>query len=366
MIQTENAHAHAMSAMDCEFRRLETSREGSRKKLALVGALLLAVLACTGVAAYIWRGEASADNEHEPRSPLTSENTSPRGGSAELADESSRVLYITFHGGSGGGVNQILRFGMDGTLLGHVLKGADPDELRSMALVGNQLFVTNSNKDESKVLIFGPCTSSGDREYVSTFASSKTDPNLVHPYGLASGFFGSATSLFVTNQDTNTLTKYKDASAASTSEPFYKVGNGEGVRGVAFDTLTNTVYIADSEGNRVIAVNAFNSETRWILEIASPIGLHMNQLTRELFISSKASKQPMVRSYNVLTRSWGLNYTHHSITHPAGILVNDGLLYVLCQDKRSLATFDAKSGAYGGTLIDNFDDAPEQLLLSPC
>ena len=72
-----------------------------------------------------------------------------------------------------------------------------------------------------------------------------------------------------------------------------------------------------------------------------------------------------VRTYNVLLKTWGVNYTHHTMTHPAGITKHDDVLYVLCQDQRALISFDAQ-GQYIADVVAEFKDDPEQMIMSPC
>ena len=73
-----------------------------------------------------------------------------------------------------------------------------------------------------------------------------------------------------------------------------------------------------------------------------------------------------VRSYNIVTKKWVAKFKHARMTHPAGIIKVGTTLYVLCQDDRSLRTFNSATGDFIATLIANFKDDPEQIALSPC
>ena len=53
-----------------------------------------------------------------------------------------------------------------------------------------------------------------------------------------------------------------------------------------------------------------------------------------LFPALPTPLSSQVRTYNVLLKTWGNNYTHHKMTHPAGLTKHDDVLYVLCQDQR--------------------------------
>ena len=114
-------------------------------------------------------------------------------------------------------------------------------------------------------------------------------------YGVA---FGAAGQLFVSNQDTNAVTTASYSAAvggsAKNSSPFFKLGKGNGVRGLAADARTNLLFVADSDNDKVHALDAASGKTKFKIDISSPIGLFLDASSRELFIGSHDKHDPMV------------------------------------------------------------------------
>jgi len=109
--------------------------------------------------------------------------------------------------------------------------------------------------------------------------------------------------------------------------------------------------------------------------IVKPIGLYLDTDHQLLYVGSNDKTAGIVMSFDVspgvvaggkpapvkqkfVQTKW--------LSHPAGMLVHNGILYVLSQDTNTLLTFDANSGAFLRVLVAQFDDKVEQILLSPC
>ena len=54
-----------------------------------------------------------------------------------------------------------------------------------------------------------------------------------------------------------------------------------------------------------------------------------------------------------------------SLSHPAGMLVSGGLLYVLDQSSKQLLSFDLETAKYKGAAIKTLPDVPEDVALVP-
>ena len=114
-----------------------------------------------------------------------------------------------------------------------------------------------------------------------------------------------------------------------------------------------------------------------------PIGIAVDG--NDLFVGSIRSKDPAIYRLTpkpddqLLRRSNGaggeedeaappydvaLKITHKKLVHPAGMLLHQGILYVLEQAHRALFTFEAGTGNFLTTLIDDLPDRPEALLFS--
>jgi len=286
-------------------------------------------------------------------------------------------FYVTFHGGSGHhDVNQVLKYSSSGDALGEVLSGHQVDnlnELRSMTLDGSSpnsaLLIANAKSSESRIVVFGPCDSDGKRSYIDDLVTTDQDDDLDHPYGVAIDGSG---NVWVSNQHSDRITRYHSmrnkakAGDAIKPNPFAMSGSGEGTRGIAYDKQHDLVYVADEANDIVRVFDASSRSALHQISVSNPIGLFIEETTAVLYVGSKDDDAPSVKAFDMSSRKLLQSYSHDSITHPAGIAARDGLLFVLCQDQRKLASFDVASGKYQHTLVRDFSDDPEGLLISPC
>ncbi len=75
-----------------------------------------------------------------------------------------------------------------------------------MLLFANHLYVVNSFRDDSRVVIFGPRNkTSGRHPFVSNFTrSSGNNSALSHPYGIARDRAG---NIYISSQNSGTVTR---------------------------------------------------------------------------------------------------------------------------------------------------------------
>jgi hypothetical protein len=119
------------------------------------------------------------------------------------------MLFVTFHGGSGG-VNNLGAYSDDGKEKSlRVLHGADHllSELRAVAFVAHDLlWVLSGAKKKSAILAFRG--SAARYEYVATVAEYSQLDSLWHPFD----FSLALPYVYVSNQDTNVVVRLKVAS----------------------------------------------------------------------------------------------------------------------------------------------------------
>jgi hypothetical protein len=158
------------------------------------------------------------------------------------------TLAVGFHGGATlPGINNVYTFaeGGAGRLVLGALNAPDPgmmpalSELRAFVPSddGAFLFVANGSKERNQVLRFTPGTS-GEPPWV--FHDVYAADGLSHPFDIVVGFGG---DLFVSNQDTNTVTRHSTPGGQATT---FADGFTE-VRGLAFDGTY--LYVADVGGD---------------------------------------------------------------------------------------------------------------------
>jgi hypothetical protein len=129
-------------------------------------------------------------------------------------------LLATFHGGTDPSLyNQVHQFSRDGCELNsEILKSHDRRELRCMVLLENgDLIVNNAYKGDSAIMMYDSCSASQpSRHMIGLVAGSLKDDDsddgvryLVHPYAAAVY----KAHVYVTNQDTCSITRYRVADA---------------------------------------------------------------------------------------------------------------------------------------------------------
>lgn len=276
-------------------------------------------------------------------------------------------MYVCMISRGSNGTNTVYSYGLDGTLASSSVLVGDSrqDEYRGLLLSGDQtLFAANANKDDSHISHYSNCDSQGQRTFINDFIPT-IDPTLQHPYGLACGVDGASKewTLYVTNQDDNTITTYNSKGKYIAS--IYDFGDYN-IRGLAYDSLTSILYIAVEGENTVYAYDTitqyFNKSMN--IDVSVPIGLYLDPISHILYIGSNDASTPAVYSWSLSSLAWVQKYAHSSLQHPAGMVVYDKIVYVLSQDTLSLLTFHESSGAFIGTLVDNMPDTPGQALLS--
>merc|ERR1711871_325941 len=205
----------------------------------------------------------------------------------------NKILYVTFHGdencrdangteykcgmndclGRDGqpltsGRDNVIAYKEDGTNLGPVLdldsRTGRLDQLRGVLEVDGKLVVLNSNKDASRVLLFGNVSRVADGSHRRAFEKNITasvEPNLNHPYGLAIDGTG---TIFVSNQNSGCVQRIMQCSAQQEFACHFdarcfvlqpsKVASTHkqdtGLRGVAIHKATGLLYVART-GNGV-------------------------------------------------------------------------------------------------------------------
>ncbi len=88
-------------------------------------------------------------------------------------------------------------------------------------------------------------------------------------YGLAASTSVTGSWLYVSNQDSNDVTRYakNDQNKPASAAPFFDAGKGNGVRGVAFDILNGLLFVADSDKDVVHAIDQSSGKEVWKLDV---------------------------------------------------------------------------------------------------
>jgi len=131
------------------------------------------------------------------------------------------MLLVTLHGGKPGvdpKLNNVHAYDKEGNKVSSSVLDNTPgvvlDELRSIRLLGNYLYVVNANKEQNSVLCY---QGSGVKyAFVGQFVSNQACPAIVHPFDLT---FDGVGNCYLSSQDTNVVTRFKVAAGGKSATP---------------------------------------------------------------------------------------------------------------------------------------------------
>lgn len=295
-------------------------------------------------------------------------------------------LYVTVHDE----IQNVLKYSRNGCLLSEsVLQSGPPlnknSELRSIIIhsynAQDALFVADSKNEISSVYIYGPCDSSGQRSYITTVLSN--DPDAVHPYGIG---FDADNNIYISYQHTDNVIRLKysnslniPVSTNSTYEffpyqpdlptgypngTFYQFGkpgvhksSEQGVRSVvgvySNKTLSTEIWIANEDINSITILSENDANIINTINITSPIGLYYSKEYHLVFAGSKDSTQGSLVAYDASTYKLMKTFAYKLLTHPAGMVTYNDILYVNEQDLNQILSFNITSENFISVIVEN-------------
>ncbi|MCE2885413.1 MAG: hypothetical protein LW806_11015 [Planctomycetaceae bacterium] len=271
------------------------------------------------------------------------------------------------------GQESVFGFGSDGRSAGGVLakvpdSAGELQDFRGMlGLADGSLLVIAAWKHNTEILRFGPPGDDARRPYIGVFTrNSDANPLLVHPYGMAVGPDG---SIYVSNQDSNTVTRYGAPGTADEGKPLGRDGQPEvgtttaglvvpshemskdgikEVRGIAF-LSDGTLLVADRGKGEVTRWDVARGKRLALLAskedgIETPIQLLIGADDRTLYISD--NKRNAVFTLDLAGGSPRVFLDEGAgIDAGSSLAILDGHLYVGSRKARAILRFGLADGA---------------------
>jgi len=268
-----------------------------------------------------------------------------------LPQNSSGLFLVTLHDKP----NNVLLFDSDFKPKGELIaSGQDLDELRGMAVYQDFVFVCNAHDSSSKIVRVPKCGGA---------AVDFITGNLAHPYDIAVDSHSAL--IYLDNQDTGNVNVY-NANTGAFLSVFANVSNP---RGVEVDQRGN-VFVASEDFNAVLAFSK-DGHLIWSLPMSSPIGLTtglLNDGTEVLLVGSNHdSTDSLIASFNLTdfhvsgtTPRLLQTYAHKKLLHPAGVLLQNDVVFGFDQTGQTLLSWKASSGKYIASVLD-VSGPPEQI-----
>jgi len=309
------------------------------------------------------------------------------------AKDDEVVFYVSMHGADGG--NTIVGLTAKGEVKGSVLRGAPAGEagdtlrdLRGMCLLGDgSMLVVNAWMQDTRIIKFGPPGADGIRNFDRVFIKGGTmNPALLHTYSVVVGPDG---SIYCSNQDSNTVTRYSGPGAQTPGEPlpappslknFGGLAPGtfiasnktspEGlvaVRGIAFGP-DGLLYVADRSASRVSAYDPRTGERRSVVAserdgLKRPIQLAFSLDGRYLYIGDNGENCIWRKDLDNGAFSQFVAPKTGGLDAPSAVVVTDSHLFVGNRKGKSVLRFKMPDGHLDPhPFVEKLPDDPEFLL----
>lgn len=291
---------------------------------------------------------------------------------------------MTLHGGN---ADTILQFDTAGNPLGTVL-GATPSSvgkvhgLRGMLrLADDTLLVIAAWNQNTQILHFGVPDANGTRPFLSVFAKQDANnPLMIHPYCIAQASDG---SIYASNQDSNTITRYAAPSSPNAGAPIDSAGNPSTgaqagmivpsnktdanglhqVRGIAFGP-DGLLYVADRGDGQVSRWNvSTGTRVDTLLKKKdadkTPIQLLFTPDGKSLLVSD--NKLNCVLQVTLADQSWKILVPASAGIDAASALAVDlNSLYVGSRKGKEILRFNLADGTpESAPFLQNLPDNPE-------
>lgn len=323
---------------------------------------------------------------------------------SSLSYAAQTAWYVTFSGESATPINNIYVLSKTtGAFISTLAPTATGfHELRNMVIgPDNKLYVTNANKDDSRVVVFSSLNPDGiTRHFLGNFVTPLNSAGLVHPYFIT---FNPLGDLYVSIQDTNVVLGFYGpnsslASRAKPLSPFLQTAFSGGtffagtfipafsakippvtsvpqnqggltgnvthsVRGIAF-APNHTLYVADEGNDRI---DEYNSDTGELINIISdshtikPDQLFFNLSDGLIYIACPGDNR--IEVYNPQTQTLS-TFIHDParLSAASGIAFGeDGNFYV--GDRAAMVIYQYDSaGNFIKIFAGPFTDAPEGIM----
>ncbi|MFO0827271.1 MAG: hypothetical protein U0572_03890 [Phycisphaerales bacterium] len=329
-------------------------------------------------------GDKSKDKKHDGSEQSGSSNASAP------ADPNAVAFYLSMHGSTGS--DSIVGVTSEGKVLGSVLTGIPADNalhlLRGMCLLPDRtVLVSNAYRDDTKVLRFGPIAADGTAPFMSVFLQGGSgNAGLSHTYDVVLAPDG---SIYCSNQDTNTVTRYAGPTAPNAGSPLPappSLANVSGlapgvfipnekddkdgikeVRGLAIGP-DGFLYVADKGRSRVTSYDTKTGKRHEVVAeskhgIKNPIQLVFSPDGRSLFIGDNGTNSIWKVDLASRTVSEFVPSGTPGVKLPSALTIDGDRLLIGSRETHGFIAVRLSDGQVAATpFISKLPDAPEFLL----
>ena len=265
--------------------------------------------------------------------------------------------------------------------------GLAPHDLRGMAILPDQsVLAVNAFMKDSRILHFGPPDANNVRSYLSDFTKQgPANPAMLHSYAIALSPDG---DVYVSNQDTNTVTRYAGLGRATPGAPLPHpdsiagfgnlpagvfIANSQvspiglsAVRGICFGP-DGYLYVVDRDSSRVCSYDRKTGErVKIVLSEANglkkPIQVAFTQDGKSLFVGDDETEQVLRLNMDSGVSSVFIPRGTGGLKAPSALVVSAKWLYVGSRLTKEVLRFEIATGKPDSKSYVTLPDHPEFLL----
>ena len=265
--------------------------------------------------------------------------------------------------------------------------GAAPHDLRGMAILPDQsVLAVNAFMKDSRILHFGAPDANNVRAYMNDFAKQgPANPAMLHSYAIAMSPDG---DVYVSNQDTNTVTRYGGFGRATPGAPLPHpeslagfgnlpagvfIANSQvspvglsAVRGMCFGP-DGYLYVADRDGSRVSSYDRKTGERVKIVVseangLKKPIQVTFTEDGKSLFVGDDETEQVLRLDMDSGLCSVFIPRGTAGLRAPSALVVSAKWLYVGSRLTKEILRFEIATGKPDSKPYVTLPDHPEFLL----
>lgn len=306
--------------------------------------------------------------------------------------------YVSFHGGEGPDCfNNIHVYSTAGQELRKALNSQHlPPHVKLRELRGftfgpdGNLYVVNAYFEYSEVLVFkGDINKDGQHDFLKVFVKhdKARNPGMLHPFN---AIFGRDGNLYVTNQDTNVVSRYfgpgsttgipgepmplpvvlkdvRDKLSPGTFIPSAQhAADGLNMVRDALFTPDGLLYVADRDANCIKKYDGSSGKYLSRIDTAEkPIHLLLHTGGNDLYIGSGGTHSVLRHDFSTGTSTCFIAARAGGLKAPSGVAFGEnGFFYVASRESKQILRYHEKDGHPDSKpFIDHLKDFPEFLLL---
>jgi len=231
--------------------------------------------------------------------------------------------------------------------------------LRGITTSENFLWLSNSYKKNSRLLLFSLPDLKFIRDFTENGIDNPTFSGIQHPYGVAIDTNTGNVLTSCQNSECVVALDKTGAPLANITKPYpgcviyfgHEGGGGNGVRGIATDSAKRILFVAYETGNSVQAYDLDSFKFLWKITSDGymPVGVTVvDNVLYAGFMKGKDGDYVQAFSYTRDGFEEGKIFKEDALDHPAGLQVVGPMLLVVSQHTNQILRWNVESGDYEG------------------